>query len=154
MGIKGFELRDNVGTWNIVEFVSPGLDAIIMNTSGSQGRIKDSMILGSKEQRHLFIEREMKGLRQICGTVKSWQVDIIYLSLSLYFLVGLGRQRASWFFFFSPKVGKSPCLSIFDIHPFRKYLSYYYLLGLSLGARNTVVDETVSYSPYPFLFFS
>lgn len=95
MGIKGFELRDNVGTWNIVEFVSPGLDAIIMNTSGSQGRIKDSVILGSKEQKHLFIERETKGLRQNCGTIKSWQVDIIYLSLSLYFLVGLGSQRAS-----------------------------------------------------------
>lgn len=41
LGIKGFELRDKVGTWNIVEFVSSGLGAVIINTLGSQGRMKD-----------------------------------------------------------------------------------------------------------------
>ena len=56
-------------------------------------------------------------------------------------------------FFFSHKVEKSPCLSIFDIHPLRKYLNCSYLSGLSLGAGNIVVDKTVSYSPYAFFSF-
>ena len=79
-----------------------------------------------------------------------------HLSFPKSLLIGWpmkARGKRSFFFFFSHKVGKSPCLSIFDIYPLRTYLNCSYLSGLSWGAGNTVVNKTVSYSPYAFFSF-
>ena len=53
-GLRGLNW-DNVETYNIVEFVSPGLNAIIMNASGSQGKIIYSITMGRTKE---FIYRE------------------------------------------------------------------------------------------------
>ena len=85
-----------------------------------------------------------------------WATELNWTEVSTYWLAyeGKGQVDAFLFFsFFSHKVGKSACLSVFDIYPLRKYLNCSYLSGLSLGAGNTVVDKTVSYSLYAFFSF-
>ena len=91
--------------------------------------ITDSMDMNLSKLWELVMDREA-WRAVIHGVAKSWTQlsDWTELNWSLYLLVGLWRQRASgcfsfFFFSFNHKLEKSPCLSVFDIHPLRKYLS-------------------------------